>query len=221
MTRLQLFYPTKPYFIGQSFGENRGCIEDKPGVPYGQRKVIGKADGAVCPAGYVDLYASLGMKGHNGYDCYAQRWQPVYAAVDGTVVEVETEPERGLGVGVLTDEKFSMDEFGEHFFKKRDWHFIALEVKLNQKVKAGDLLGYADSTGISGGDHNHDEGKPVEKRPDGTYYNVFQDNGYYGAIPHAKFYTGYAAQDIHKVINILRSLVFTYERVLDFLKSRT
>jgi hypothetical protein len=50
--------------------------------------------------------------------------EPVRLAV-GTVVEISTEPERGLGVDVVTDERWDMGEHGQHFAKYRNWHMLS------------------------------------------------------------------------------------------------
>jgi murein DD-endopeptidase MepM/ murein hydrolase activator NlpD len=55
------------------------------------------------------------MKGHTGLDLYAPRRTKLYASQSGTVVEISTEPERGLGVDVVTDGRWQMDEHGEHY----------------------------------------------------------------------------------------------------------
>lgn len=125
----------------------------------------------------LTLYQYFGMKGHTGLDCQAQRGDPVYASHDGKVTEIETEEERGLGVGITMQEKREM-EGGEYFAHTRYWHLQYDTVSMGQVVKAGDLIGYADNTGYSSGDHLHYELKPKNEKGK----NVFQDNGFYGAV---------------------------------------
>jgi murein DD-endopeptidase MepM/ murein hydrolase activator NlpD len=100
------------------------------------------------------------MKGHTGLDLYAPRRTKLYASQSGTVVEISTEPERGLGVDVVTDGRWQMDQHDEHYAKYRNWHMLSLAVQKGQHVNTGDLLGEADTTGLSAGDHNHFELKP-------------------------------------------------------------
>ena len=204
--RLQLFYPIKPWLVGQKFGDSLACTENTPDVPITKRKIITKVNG-VCPAGYIELYPLLGMKGHPGIDVQAYSGQPVYASIDGKVREVQTEPERGLGVGIVSHKRYEMGVSGEHYIKVRDWHFKGINVSLGQEVKVGDLIGWADNTGLSSSDHLHDELKPVEFEADGNHYNTEQSNEYYGAINSAPYRNGYYAQDADAIIGVLRAMV--------------
>ncbi len=173
-----LFQPVKPFYINQGFGENKSCID------LATNKVFSKvpyADTATCPEGSKSVYSQ--MLGHNGLDLMAARWQTCYAAQDGIVDEVETEESRGLGVGIVTNEKYPCPETGQdEYFKVRYWHFIALNVHTGDKIKVGDLIGWCDSTGYSSGDHLHFELKPVRKNIHGDWDNVLQSNGYFGAV---------------------------------------
>jgi len=215
--RLNLFYPIKPWIVGQGFGLSLACIENTPDVPITKRKVVAKING-VCPVGYIELYPLLGMKGHPGVDVIAYSGQPVYASIDGKVQEIQTEPERGLGVGIVSHNRYEMDEYGEHYVKVRDWHFKGINVSLGQEVNAGDLIGWADNTGLSAGDHLHNELKPVEFNADGSYYNVFQSNGYFGAIDSEPFRNKFYAQDAQIVIGILRAMVEVLTKLVGLFK---
>ncbi len=45
--------------------------------------------------------------------------------------------------GVVTDEKFDMDEYGVHYAKKIDCHYDEIVVKLNQFVRyLGEMFTY-------------------------------------------------------------------------------
>jgi murein DD-endopeptidase MepM/ murein hydrolase activator NlpD len=170
-----LWRPVDPWVTTQRFGENRACAD----IATGRRYIT--CDGHNPPTGYKSVYSQ--MKGHNGLDVIASRWQPVYAAHDGIVEELETEVDRGLGVGIVTSKRYGCAETGQaEFFKTRYWHLIAIQVKLGDRVRPGSLIGWADSTGISSGDHLHFELKVVTKGKNGRWVNVLQDNGYFGAI---------------------------------------
>ena len=175
-----LWQPVTPFFITQHFGEDRACVQIKDG-----KTVVSKETQATCPEGYKSLYAST--NGHNGLDLRARRWQEVYAAHDGVVNEVQTEAARGLGVGIVTNKKYFCVESGKpEYFKTRYWHFISLDTHVGDKVKTGDLIGYADSTGFSTGDHLHFELKPVsiDMYENGVPVtsNVLQNNTHLGSI---------------------------------------
>lgn len=176
--KLKLLLPVTPLVCNQFFGEDLACYNPKTGV-------VTTRTTLTCPTGTRSLYKPQ-MEGHNGLDLKAKSWQPVYASCEGFVEELQTEPERGLGIGIVS---YSMYEFMlspfntacEVFAKVRYWHLAAFNVKLGDKVKAGDLIGWADNTGYSSGDHLHFELKPVYQKK-GKWTNLFQDNGFLGAI---------------------------------------
>lgn len=141
------------------------------------------------PFGYVNsYYTNQGMLGHNGVDLRAEHGQPVYAAHAGTCY-LEIDSNGGNGVVIYSDEQFEF-EGKMCFYKTIYWHLMKdnTAVEYSQKVKAGDLIGYADSTGISSGTHLHFGLKPVAQgEPAFTWYNVAQNNGYKGAIDPISF----------------------------------
>ena len=175
-----LYRPTKDFYITQLFGEDKVCILNS-----NNKTLVYKEDFNKCPTGYRSLYSQ--MKGHNGIDVRTPRWLPMYALQNGWVPEVCTEEARGLGVGIVTNDQYYCEEINkETYFKYRMWHFIALNVHEGDKVKTGQLVGWADSTGYSTGDHLHLEIKPVEISYDNSgkawVRNALQNNGYFGAI---------------------------------------
>lgn len=184
--KLSLKYPITPYIVFQNFGEDNACYRAS------DKAVVSKEDGT-CPAGFVSLYGASGMKGHNGTDMFGATGTPIYSATDGFVEEVENDPNRGLGLGIITNDKFEF-ESGEYQAKVRYWHLQKFNVVKGQSVKQGDLIAWADNTGYSSGSHLHLELKPVAKNSKGIFYNVLQDNGYYGAINPAPYFDGTYAE---------------------------
>ena len=173
-----LHRPVTPFSINQQFGENNACVNTK------NPKDVITCDGTKPPKGYRSLY----KKGHGGLDLMARRFTPIYATHDGTVTEVVDEELRGLGLGIVTARRYWCEET-ESFthFKTRYWHSYIHKVRLNEEVKIGDLIAWADNTGYSSGDHLHFELKPVtiEYNRDGSVKktnNTLQSNGYYGSI---------------------------------------
>lgn len=212
MQRLELWLPVKPFHLNQPFGGNIPCVPDTPDVPVAQRKVVSGADNNTCPAGYVKLYALLGLpNGHNGDDLAAGE-QPCYSSLEGVVTEISTEPARGLGVGITSQNEYAMDGYGVHHLKVRYWHLKEIKATLGQVVKVGDLIGITDNTGYSSRNHCHWEGKPQDF-VNGQWVNSFQDNGFYGAIDLMPFCNMFFAQDQQTVMQILAAEISILQRV--------
>ncbi len=199
--KLGIYYPITPLVITQQFGVNG------------------------------EYYQANGIKivGHNGIDCLAYHGQPVYAAHDGTAY-YETDDTGGHGVVIVSDKAYDYKTIAgkniQCFFKSIYWH-LAKEPKYASPilvlagnkantgkgfpVKAGDLIGFADSTGLSTGDHLHFGFKPIVSgkaatsgdAPDvgiGDWINVEQHNGYLGAINPEPYFNGHFAGDAPKII---------------------
>ncbi len=208
-----LHQPIKPFTVFQKFGEDMVCINNKD-----SKDLIQKKTSETCPAGYRSIYPPIG---HTGIDCPAYRWQPVYSSCDGFVEEICTEEARGLGVGVVTDKKYPCSETQkDEFFKVRYWHFIAIDVDKGQKVRTGTLLGYADSTGYSTGDHLHYELKPVAQNSRGLWYNVLQNNGGYGSINPEPYMTDSFALDINLIVKMLENISLMLSKLSDMVRGR-
>jgi len=207
---LELFYPIKPFRINQRFAENSACSNpDRTGV------VSTYADGS-CPQGKVLLYPLVGMlKGHTGLDLWAPDGWIVRAPFDGIVKEIQLEPERGLGVGIVTHDRRDMGDHGLHYTKVRQWHAKKILVELGQHVKVGDPVMLADNTGLSAGSHNHFELKPVEYDKNDYHYNVFQNNGWYGSIdPEPFFNNSLYAEDFASIRAQLMAVRLTLESII-------
>lgn len=213
-----LWQPVSPFAVSQGFGEDKVCISNAD-----NKTLVTKATPETCPVGFRSIYANT--NGHNGLDIPASRWQRVYAAHDGIVTEVQTEIERGLGIGIVTSKKYFCQETGkEEHFKTRYWHFIALDVYKGEKVKVGDFIGHADSTGYSTGDHLHLELKPVTITSVNTetgipnYSNTLQNNSHLGAINPIPYLNNTSALQIAGIIRQISELTAT---VADFIADWT
>lgn len=194
---LKLSYPVYPYKVNQKFGECDVCVDliTKDVFP----KVAG-----ICPKNCADFYRVQGMQGHNGLDIQAYHGQPVYHAGPTSVVsEVSNEKERGIGIGAITVDEY--ETLGQVLL--RYWHMEEVIVRVGDVIEKGQLIGYADNTGSSSGDHLHLEVKPVVRSGD-TWTNVYQNNGYFGAIDPSEFWDGYYAHKpmwLERVVNYVRS----------------
>lgn len=198
----RLFYwPVSPVRISQHFGENKACVDTATGT-----KTV-TCDGLNPPQGYKSVYSM--MDGHNALDLDAKRWQPVYAAREGFVREVETEPSRGLGIGIEHD-------FGtQGRWKTRYWHLIAIDAHLGDYVYTGQLIGYADSTGYSSGDHLHFEVKPLNA--DGS--NAQQDNGFFGAVDPRPLMFDIPAVEVNTLRFSIEKIALALEAFIDRMRA--
>jgi len=133
------------------------------------------------------VYKQQGLKGHNGIDLLAVHGQKVFAAHDGVCMP-QVDDHGGNGVVLISDILPNGTQW-----KTLYWHLIDdnAVVQTGQKIKAGDLLGYADNTGQSTGDHLHF----------GLYFFP-QDfnNGYNGATDPQPYFNGKYAEDINTPI---------------------
>ena len=192
MSKLRLYYPTHPWSVGQAFGN------------------------------VMPIYTNLGLKGHNGLDCYAPDGVPVRAAHDGIVTFTGEDGSGGLGVVIRTDEQY---DYGadKSYFKTISWHIKpnTFKVKPGDKVKAGDIIALADNTGLSTGSHLHFGLKPVFNG-DGewNWLNREQNNGYAGAIDPVPYFTGINAKDLAKYNAIATKLISVLETLIAYLKGR-
>lgn len=126
---------------------------------------------------YVDFYKKLGMLGHNGIDFRAKTGMMVYAAHNGVVQGAGTFSDGGIGVVILSQTVGTG-------IKTIYYHLQKTNVIQGQKVKAGDLIGFADNTGkYTTGSHLH---FGLKETYNGKTINT--DNGYRGAIDPAQYF---------------------------------
>lgn len=196
MDKLQLFYPVKPLHINQPFGNPD------------------------------PTYTNMGMKGHNGIDYMAYHGQPVYAAHDGYAV-YEIDEGGGHGVVVRSNQPFLLADGSSNYIKTIYWHFCdqIKEPKFTspitntdpygngQPVKTGDLLGYADNTGVTTGDHLHFGMKRIAPgESNGAWSNLNQTNGYFGAEDPTPYMNGSFAVDAQRV-TLIKKLISLYQQL--------
>lgn len=171
--KLELYYPLKnPSRVTQKFGEN-----------------------------LIPLYKELKMSGHNGWDIFGNTGQVIRAAHDGVVVFTGEDGSGGLGVVVRT---LNQREYmgAETYFKTIYWHCLpgSFFVKAGDIVKCGDPLAKCDTTGLATGAHLHFGLKPVKQgEQDWQWFNLEQDNGYFGAIDPDPYWKGMYAEDYRSI----------------------
>lgn len=212
---LRLYYPCRPFFVNQKFGANIPCVKDF-GLP--TQNIVGVATSdTVCPVGYEKLYPKFGMTGHNGLDLSAGE-QNVYAACDGVVVEKQTVPARGLGLGILTNESYDFGLQGTHFIKLRYWHLKSFNCEAGDSVRVGDLIGTSDNTGYSGGNHLHFEGQPMNKDTGGHPVLAYPTGSIAGAINIEPYFTGIYADTVQQTISLTAQLIKLLQAIINLLK---
>lgn len=209
-----LYLPVKPTFIAQNFGDNIPCVKD---FGLSTQIIVDGADNLTCPVGYEKLYAKFGMSGHNGTDLHAGV-QNVYASCDGVVIEKQTVPARGLGLGILTPETQDLGSYGTHYLKVRYWHLKSFYVEVGDTVKVGQLIGVSDNTGFSSGNHLHWEGQPMDKDAGGHPFLVNPIGSIAGAINLIPFCNEEYAQDIPQLISFKTQLVVLLQKIISMLK---
>lgn len=88
------------------------------------------------------------IKFHYGMDFTAPEGTDVYATGDG-VIRAVLKSKRGFGNHIIIDHGFGYTSIYAHLSD--------FNVKLGQKIKRGDVIGYVGNTGISVGNHLHYE----------------------------------------------------------------
>lgn len=206
-TRPRVYYPVRPYHVNQHFGDNLPCVKDF-GLP--TQSVVTGDDNLTCPLGYDKLYQHWNMGGHNGTDLQAEE-QNVYAAMDGIVVEKQTVPARGLGVGILTNEQYDLGAMGTHYLKIRYWHLKSFNCEVGDRITVGDVIGVSDTTGYSSGNHLHFEGQPMDKDAGGHPFLANPLGSICGAIDLEPYFTGIYA-------DVAKPLIADYVSLISLLK---
>lgn len=181
--KLSLYYPLKPHYVTQKFGETA----------------------------FLSYYKENGVtfSGHNGMDLVCHHGDPIRATHDG-LAYYQVDQKQGHGVVIITEDKYDYGA-GMFNFKTIYWHLVdpvkepkyksPIQGHDGMRVKAGDIIGYTDSTGLSTGDHLHFGCKPVMKgEPNKAWGNVLQNNGYQGAIDPEPFFNGKYAEDVKKYV---------------------
>ncbi|MEP5339844.1 MAG: M23 family metallopeptidase [Algibacter sp.] len=110
-------------------------------------------------------------KMHWGMDFTAPRGTPIYASGDGVIVRADSRSS-GYGRHIRIDHGYGYTSLYAHLYK--------YNVKKNQKVKRGDLIGFVGSTGRSEAPHLH-----YEIFKDGSRINPI--NFYYGSLTAEEF----------------------------------
>lgn len=157
----QLYVQTKSFDEVVKMAKNKeNMLASIPAI-----QPISKKDLKHAPSGYGmrmhPIYKYV--KFHAGMDFTANVGTPIYATGDGVVESAEFGS--GYGLHIVINHGYG--------YKTLYGHMQKMAVKLRQKVKRGELIGYVGNTGLSAGPHVHYEvhknGSPIN--PVNFYYN--------------------------------------------------
>ena len=185
MRELYLYKPLHPFTGTQGFGQNLS-----------------------------PLYKELGMLGHNGFDairgcvkgkCYETEGANVRAAHDGEVIFAGVDWGGGYYVELRTLEMFADKKGIPHFWKTIYYHLQpTIKVRVGQKVKIGDILGFADNTGRSNGSHLHFGLKRIEQGINQWEWKTLNhDNGYLGGVDPLPYFAEMTAYEFLSWVQLL------------------
>jgi len=151
-----------------------------------------------------------GIKGHNGIDFLTNHGWTIYATHDGTAY-YEIDSSGGCGVVIVSK---------DGTYKTIYWHLCdgsepqfksPIEGKGKVQVETGDIIGYADNTGASTGDHLHFGLKMLK---DGAVLNY--DNGFNGAVDPMPYFNGVTPEqffNLKKQVSLLQKVVKLYKQL--------
>ena len=197
--RLKLYRPVYGTKINQGFGQNLSCVTSTNTI------ITTKTDGE-CPANSIPFYKTQGMLGHNGLDVAIKHGENVYHCATFTgIMATAKDSWGGIGVDVISKEPIffaegdlppeakpfassRVDENGIRgygvYVKIRYWHLLTPVGWDGKEITPGTLIGLADNTGASSGDHLHWAPKWCDENGNG----LATDNGYYGAFNPEPYY---------------------------------
>lgn len=181
--KLQLYLPVKPFYINQPFGAvyNLKYYKDN----------------------------GIAIIGHNGTDLMAKHGQPVFAAHEG-LAYFEEDDKQGFGVIICSEKQYQYVGDSVAFVKSIYWHFTPdYKIPWGTRVRAGDFIGWADSSGLSTGDHLHWAIKWQNPATDPfDRNNIEQNNGYLGASDPMPYSNALFAQDLNTKYEFLHTISY-------------
>lgn len=132
---------------------------------------------------YVDFYQKLGLNGHNGVDLRVSE-NNAYASFDGFVFFAGKYNDGGVGVEIISDHI----ENNKFRYKLLYYHLKKVDSNVNtgDRVKAGQVIGITDNTGLmTTGNHLHFGLKKVKVY--NPHETIDYNNGYHGSVDPVSF----------------------------------
>lgn len=203
---MHIYRPVKTNRITQRFGENNACARvDDSGNAITPYQIVTKS-GATCPSGYKGLYELLGMKGHAGIDFKASKREPIYFDIDIDGIDWEAQPiyseSGGYGVLIrslqpvpldkapdmpgatlnLVKRQYEANNGAVHLMRYYGHMDEATHLKSRQRVKFGDFVGLAGTSGASSGVHVHRHLVVCGPNTQNPFFYLDGDSDYKGRI---------------------------------------
>lgn len=152
---------------------------------------------------YLNFYKNMGLLGHNGIDFRAKDGFNCYASHDGIVTWAGEDSGGGISINLTSNLK-GPGFYTIYYHLKDIKGSDGKEVKVGDKIIAGEIIGHCDNTGqYTTGDHLH---FGLKETFDGGTIN--KDNGYAGAINPAPYfayaYDGFVLEDKWDACNALQ-----------------
>ncbi len=132
-------------------------------------------------------YKADGLLGHQGIDFPMPMGTPIYSTVNGTVIAVSRDIQKGEGVAILSSDKFLYKD-QECFLDTIYWHLKdkSILVNVGDRVLTGQLIGLSNNTGQSTGPHLHFSIIPMFT--DGSRRSIEpMSNGYHACVNPMQF----------------------------------
>lgn len=237
--------PVKTNRLTQGFGENNACVVlDANNEPYKPFRVVNAIQGT-CPVGTVSLYNYLGTPGHAGYDYAAYRGEPVHFDIDTGTQNVEWEaipiesPEGGVGVLIRSLQPVKLDTAPEmpgaslhlvrqeyerwggavhlmRYFGHLTRHNLTQE---RQRIKTGDIVGFAGDSGATTGVHVHRHLLVVGANNEGPFFYKDGDSDYKGRVREDKYMVNQFIEDVVTDTDNQSTIIELLKRKRDLLQT--
>lgn len=179
---IKLYYPVKPWWVTQKFGENK-----------------------------VSFYKQLGMKGHNGIDVGLANGTPVRAAHDGVVTFTGEDGSAGQGVVIRTTAPDENGVYWKsiywHLLPKSFKVRSGQTVKTGDLLALSDNTGLSTGPHLHFGLKPMKKGEN-----NWEWINLKQKEGYFGAVDPQPYFTEVYAEDLKGLWSKLLTLLLKLKK---------
>ena len=140
------------------------------------------------------------MLGHNGVDIAGAMHTPIVLPMRAWISYTGNDG-NGYGNFVFAETETVAENGGAYKLEMVFGHMSQIEVDPYRWREAGDLIGLMGSTGRSTGPHVHFGIRPFVRQKDGSFVQMFKDNGYRGYIDPELFIKQHLVWDRRELIN--------------------